>query len=78
MIAFLLEALRDGGIDTSVVVIGSTDSLGSIRGGRGAEIEFLKKNPAIIIQKNITTSWARIFSHIYSFYLCPSLVNPGI
>ena len=47
MIAFLLEALRDGGIDTSVVVIGSTDSLGSIRGGRGAEIlEFSTKNPA--------------------------------
>jgi SAM-dependent methyltransferase len=46
MTSFLMEALRDGGIDTSVVVIGSTESMGSIRGGRGAEItEFLKNNP---------------------------------
>ena len=63
MTAFLLEALRDGGIDTSVVVIGSTDSLGSMRGGRGAEItEFLKKNPAndyIILDDDHADSFAR-------------------
>eukprot|EP01036_Dinobryon_divergens_P032647 gene32647-42281_t len=60
--SFLMEALRDGGIDTSVVVIGSTDSIGSIRGGRGAEItEFLKKNPTddfIILDDDHADSFA--------------------
>lgn len=70
MTNFLLEALRDGGIDTSVVVIGSTESMGSIRGGRGAEIsEFLKKNPTddfIILDDDHADSFARFaLTHRY-------------